>query len=88
MLQENVNGFRREIEALREKNQKMTVTHQRQEEIIHTMTQDLREASEKLAMAEVKASVNRQQVFGKIIAYLIFDTGVFCLRTDVLLVKI
>lgn len=63
MLQENLNGFRREIEALRGKNQKMTATHQRQEEIIHTMTQDLREASEKLAMAEVKASLCSEQSF-------------------------
>ncbi|KAA0719100.1 Nucleoprotein TPR NPC-associated intranuclear protein [Triplophysa tibetana] len=61
MLQENVNGFRREIEALREKNQKMTATHQRQEEIIHTMTQDLREASEKLAMAELRVENTRKE---------------------------
>lgn len=54
MLQENVNGFQREIEALREKNQKMNATHQRHEQIIHTMTQDLREANEKLTMAEVR----------------------------------
>ncbi|KAF4117130.1 hypothetical protein G5714_001683 [Onychostoma macrolepis] len=54
MLQENVNAFRREIEALREKNQKMTATHQRHEQIIHTMTQDLRESSEKLSMAELR----------------------------------
>uniref|UniRef100_A0A671P6C0 Nucleoprotein TPR n=1 Tax=Sinocyclocheilus anshuiensis TaxID=1608454 RepID=A0A671P6C0_9TELE len=54
MLQENVNAFRREIEAHREKNQKMTATHQRHEQIIHTMTQDLREANEKLAMAELR----------------------------------
>lgn len=56
MLQENVKGFRREIEAMRERNLKMTATHQRHEEIIHTITQDLREANEKLAMAEVGAS--------------------------------
>ncbi|XP_051989723.1 nucleoprotein TPR-like isoform X2 [Xyrauchen texanus] len=54
MLQENVNAYRREIEALREKSQKMTATHQRHEQIIHTITQDLREANEKLAMAEMR----------------------------------
>uniref|UniRef100_A0A8C1R615 Nucleoprotein TPR n=1 Tax=Cyprinus carpio TaxID=7962 RepID=A0A8C1R615_CYPCA len=59
MLQENVNAFRREIEALREKNQKMTATHQSHEQIIHTMTQDLREANEKLTMAEVRRKYNK-----------------------------
>ncbi|XP_050989675.1 nucleoprotein TPR [Labeo rohita] len=61
MLQENVNGFRREIETLRDKNQKMTATHQRHEQIIHTMTQDLREANEKLAMAEVRLENIRKE---------------------------
>ncbi len=59
MLQENVNAFRREIEAHREKNQKMTATHQRHEQIIYTMTQDLREANEKLTMAEVRRNYNK-----------------------------
>ncbi|ROL44753.1 Nucleoprotein TPR [Anabarilius grahami] len=61
MLQENVNGFRREIEALREKNQKMSATHQRHEQIIHTMTQDLREANEKLTMAELRVENIRKE---------------------------
>uniref|UniRef100_A0A672P3J0 Nucleoprotein TPR n=1 Tax=Sinocyclocheilus grahami TaxID=75366 RepID=A0A672P3J0_SINGR len=61
MLQENVNAFRREIEAHREKNQKMTATHQRHEQIIHTMTQDLREANEKLAMAELRVENIRKE---------------------------
>ncbi|XP_052403719.1 nucleoprotein TPR [Carassius gibelio] len=61
MLQENVNAFRREIEALHEKNQKMTATHQRHEQIIHTMTQDLREANEKLAMAELRVENIRKE---------------------------
>ncbi|XP_043117020.1 LOW QUALITY PROTEIN: nucleoprotein TPR [Puntigrus tetrazona] len=61
MLQENVNAFRRETEALREKNQKMTATHQRHEQIIHTMTQDLREANEKLAMAELRVENIRKE---------------------------
>jgi len=61
MLQENVNGFQREIEALREKNQKMNATHQRHEQIIYTMTQDLREANEKLTMAEVRGKLMDHQ---------------------------
>ncbi|XP_051768515.1 nucleoprotein TPR-like [Ctenopharyngodon idella] len=61
MLQENVNGFRRETEALREKNQKMSATHQRHEQIIHTMTQDLREANEKLTMAELRVENIRKE---------------------------
>ncbi|XP_038820048.1 nucleoprotein TPR isoform X3 [Salvelinus namaycush] len=54
MLQENVNGYRREIAALHDKSQKMAATAQKHEQIIHTMTQDLRAANEKLAMAEVR----------------------------------
>nr|XP_009296772.1 nucleoprotein TPR isoform X1 [Danio rerio] len=61
MLQENVNGFRRETEALRERNQKMSATHQRHEQIIHTMTQDLREANEKLTMSESRAENIRKE---------------------------
>uniref|UniRef100_A0A8C8G643 Nucleoprotein TPR n=1 Tax=Oncorhynchus tshawytscha TaxID=74940 RepID=A0A8C8G643_ONCTS len=54
MLQENVNGYRREIAALHDKSQKMAATAQKHEQIIHTMTQDLRAANEKLALAEVR----------------------------------
>lgn len=54
MLQENVNGYRREIAALHDKSQKMAAMAQKHEQIIHTMTQDLRAANEKLAMAEVR----------------------------------
>ncbi|XP_051556343.1 nucleoprotein TPR-like isoform X2 [Myxocyprinus asiaticus] len=61
MLQENVNAYRREIEALRERSQKMTATHQRHEQIIHTITQDLREANEKLAMAEMRIENIRKE---------------------------
>ncbi|XP_067310032.1 nucleoprotein TPR isoform X2 [Pseudorasbora parva] len=61
MLQDNVNSFRREIESLREKNQKMNATHQRHEQIIHTMTQDLREANEKLTMAELRVENIRKE---------------------------
>uniref|UniRef100_A0AAR2JH62 Nucleoprotein TPR n=1 Tax=Pygocentrus nattereri TaxID=42514 RepID=A0AAR2JH62_PYGNA len=53
MLQENVNGYRREIDSLWDKVQKLSATCQRYEQIIHTMTQDMREANEKLAVAEV-----------------------------------
>lgn len=53
MLQENLNSYRREINSQREKIQKLTATSQKYEQIIHTMTQDLREANEKLAVVEV-----------------------------------
>ncbi|KAM4722857.1 nucleoprotein TPR [Rhinophrynus dorsalis] len=55
MLQDNVEGYRREITSLQEKTQKLSATTQKQEQIINTMTQDLRAASEKLAVAEVRA---------------------------------
>ncbi|CAM4591848.1 unnamed protein product [Lepidochelys olivacea] len=55
MLQDNVEGYRREITSLQERTQKLTATTQKQEQIINTMTQDLRGANEKLAMAEVRA---------------------------------
>ncbi|XP_054976552.1 nucleoprotein TPR isoform X2 [Sorex araneus] len=55
MLQDNVEGYRREISSLHERNQKLTATTQKQEQIINTMTQDLRGATEKLAVAEVRA---------------------------------
>lgn len=53
MLQDNVEGYRREITSLHERIQKLTATTQKQEQIINTMTQDLRGANEKLAVAEV-----------------------------------
>ncbi|KAJ6657396.1 hypothetical protein lerEdw1_002563 [Lerista edwardsae] len=55
MLQDNVEGYRREITSLHERIQKLTATTQKQEQIINTMTQDLRGANEKLAVAEVRA---------------------------------
>lgn len=54
MLQEVVSAYRREIAALREKNQKVAAMAQRYEHIIHTMSQDLRQANEKLALEEVR----------------------------------
>ncbi|XP_062873069.1 nucleoprotein TPR isoform X2 [Trichomycterus rosablanca] len=54
MLHDNLNGYRREINAMRDRIQKLSATNQRYEQIIHTMTQDLREVGEKLALAEVR----------------------------------
>jgi len=54
MLQETVSAYRREISALQDRNQKMAATTQRHEHIIHTMSQDLRQANEKLALEEVR----------------------------------
>ncbi|XP_049322798.1 nucleoprotein TPR isoform X1 [Astyanax mexicanus] len=61
MLQENMNGYRREIDYLRDRVQKLSGTSQRYEQIIHTMTQDLREANEKLAVAEVRCENLRKE---------------------------
>ncbi|XP_070602426.1 nucleoprotein TPR isoform X2 [Erythrolamprus reginae] len=55
MLQDNVEGYRREITSLHEKIQKLSTTTQKQEQIINTMTQELRGANEKLTVAEVRA---------------------------------
>ncbi|XP_053106846.1 nucleoprotein TPR isoform X4 [Hemicordylus capensis] len=55
MLQDNVDGYRREITSLHERIQKLTATTQKQEQIINTLTQELRGANEKLAVAEVRA---------------------------------
>ncbi|XP_061739540.1 translocated promoter region b, nuclear basket protein [Nerophis ophidion] len=52
MLQDNVEGYRKEIASLREKEQKMTSATQKHEQTIHTLTEDLRAAQEKLSMAE------------------------------------
>ncbi|KAJ8376133.1 hypothetical protein SKAU_G00067130 [Synaphobranchus kaupii] len=61
MLQDNVEGYRREIASLREKSQKTAATTQKQEQIIHTMTQDLRAANERLAMAEGRSENLRKE---------------------------
>ncbi|XP_046905447.1 translocated promoter region b, nuclear basket protein isoform X1 [Hypomesus transpacificus] len=52
MLQDNVDGYRKEIASLREKAQKMAATAQKNEQSVHSLTQDLRAAQEKLTMAE------------------------------------
>lgn len=53
MLQDNVEGYRKEIASLREKDQKMATAAQKHEQTTHTLTEDLRAAKEKLTMAEV-----------------------------------
>lgn len=53
MLQDNVDGYRREIASLRDTNQKVTTANQKHEQVIHTLTEDLREAKEKLTVADV-----------------------------------
>ncbi|XP_033959662.1 LOW QUALITY PROTEIN: nucleoprotein TPR [Pseudochaenichthys georgianus] len=54
MLQDTVSAQRREVSALQDRNQKMAATAQRHEQIIHTMSQDLRQANEKVALEEVR----------------------------------
>lgn len=54
MHQESVSAYRREVSALQDRNQKMAVMIQRHEHVIHTMSQDLRQANEKLALEEVR----------------------------------
>lgn len=53
MLQDNVGGYRKEIALLREKTQKQAASGQKSEQSVHTLTQDLRAANEKLSMVEV-----------------------------------
>lgn len=53
MLQDNVEGYRKEIASLREKGQKMATATQKNEQTIHTLNEDLKAAQEKLNMAEV-----------------------------------
>uniref|UniRef100_A0A672JJM0 Nucleoprotein TPR n=1 Tax=Salarias fasciatus TaxID=181472 RepID=A0A672JJM0_SALFA len=50
MLQDNVEGYRKEIATLREKGQKMATATQKLEQTIHTLNEDLRAAKEKLTM--------------------------------------
>ena len=53
MLQDNVEGYRKEIASLREKGQKMSAATQNLEQTINTLNEDLKAAKEKLALAEV-----------------------------------
>ncbi|XP_040895919.1 translocated promoter region b, nuclear basket protein isoform X2 [Toxotes jaculatrix] len=61
MLQDNVEGYRKEIASLREKEQKMAAATQKHEQTIHTLNEDLRAAKEKLAMAEGRAEGLRKE---------------------------
>uniref|UniRef100_A0A8C8M6P2 Nucleoprotein TPR n=1 Tax=Oncorhynchus tshawytscha TaxID=74940 RepID=A0A8C8M6P2_ONCTS len=53
MLQDNVEGYRKDIASLKEKGQKMAAVAQKNEQTVNTLTEDLRVAQEKLNMAEV-----------------------------------
>lgn len=52
MLQDNVEGYRKDIATQREKGQKMAAATQKLEQTIHTLNEDLRAAKDKLTMAE------------------------------------
>uniref|UniRef100_A0A672QC02 Nucleoprotein TPR n=1 Tax=Sinocyclocheilus grahami TaxID=75366 RepID=A0A672QC02_SINGR len=54
MLQDNVEGYRKEIASLNEKTQKRATAIQQSEQTIHTLTQDLRAAAEKLSTSEAE----------------------------------
>ncbi|XP_071342326.1 translocated promoter region b, nuclear basket protein isoform X2 [Trachinotus anak] len=61
MLQDNVEGYRKEIASLREKEQKMAAATQKHEQTVHTLNEDLRAAKEKLTMAEGRAEGLRKE---------------------------
>ncbi|KAI4890931.1 hypothetical protein NFI96_033196 [Prochilodus magdalenae] len=61
MLQDNVEGYRKEIASLGEKTQKQATAVQKSEQTIHTLTQDLRAANEKLAIAESRVESLRKE---------------------------
>ncbi|XP_061681069.1 translocated promoter region b, nuclear basket protein isoform X3 [Syngnathoides biaculeatus] len=61
MLQDNVEGFRKEIASLREREQKMASATQKHEQTINTLNEDLRAALEKLSMAEGLAEGLRKE---------------------------
>ncbi|XP_066532644.1 translocated promoter region b, nuclear basket protein isoform X3 [Hoplias malabaricus] len=61
MLQDNVEGYRKEISSLRDKTQKQATSVQKSEQTIHNLTQDLQGANEKLAMAESRAESLRKE---------------------------
>ncbi|CAJ1060960.1 translocated promoter region b%2C nuclear basket protein isoform X7 [Xyrichtys novacula] len=61
MLQDNVEGYRKEIASLREKGQKMAAASQKHEQTISTLNEDLRAAKEKLSMAEGRAESLRKE---------------------------
>ncbi|XP_076007357.1 translocated promoter region b, nuclear basket protein [Genypterus blacodes] len=61
MLQDNVEGYRKEIASLREKGQKMAAVVQKNEQTIHTLNEDLRAAKEKFSMSEGQAENLRRE---------------------------
>ncbi|XP_061634910.1 translocated promoter region b, nuclear basket protein isoform X1 [Phyllopteryx taeniolatus] len=61
MLQDNVEGYRKEIASLREREQKMASATQKHEQTINTLNEDLRAALEKLSMAEGLAEGLRKE---------------------------
>uniref|UniRef100_A0A672QBG3 Nucleoprotein TPR n=1 Tax=Sinocyclocheilus grahami TaxID=75366 RepID=A0A672QBG3_SINGR len=61
MLQDNVEGYRKEIASLNEKTQKRATAIQQSEQTIHTLTQDLRAAAEKLSTVESEAENLRKE---------------------------
>ncbi|XP_041861765.1 translocated promoter region b, nuclear basket protein [Melanotaenia boesemani] len=61
MLQDNVEGYRKEIASLREKGQKMSAATQKLEQTILTLNEDLKAAREKLTMAEGHAENLRKE---------------------------
>uniref|UniRef100_A0AAR2JC13 Nucleoprotein TPR n=1 Tax=Pygocentrus nattereri TaxID=42514 RepID=A0AAR2JC13_PYGNA len=67
MLQDNVEGYRKEIASLREKTQKQATAVQKSEQTVHTLTQDLRAANEKLTMAGVMESLRKERDILKVV---------------------
>ncbi|CAN9500306.1 unnamed protein product [Ophioblennius macclurei] len=61
MLQDNVEGYRKDIATLREKGQKMAAATQKLEQTVHTLNEDLRAAKDKLTMAEGSAENLRKE---------------------------
>ncbi|XP_067240174.1 translocated promoter region b, nuclear basket protein isoform X1 [Chanodichthys erythropterus] len=61
MLQDNVEGYRKEIASLNEKTQKQAAAIQQNEQTIHTLTQDRRATAERLTIAESEAENLRKE---------------------------
>ncbi|XP_063057948.1 translocated promoter region b, nuclear basket protein isoform X2 [Engraulis encrasicolus] len=61
MLQDNVEGYRKEISLLRENSQKMSAMAQKNEQAVATLTQELNSANEKINMAESRTESLRKE---------------------------
>ncbi|XP_014872470.1 nucleoprotein TPR-like, partial [Poecilia latipinna] len=61
MLQDNVEGYRKEIASLREKEQKTAAATQKLEQSVHTLNEDLKAAKEKLTLTEGQAEKLRKE---------------------------